>query len=100
MRRRGTTKQTKIGETDETHKREGFFSFASSIFVYFAVSLLRFYQYLISPLFPPSCRFTPTCSEYAIEAVTKYGVWKGVLLALKRLARCHPFCAGGYDPVR
>lgn len=65
-----------------------------------AILILRSYKYAISPLLPPSCRFTPTCSEYAIEAMTRYGFWKGLLLGLKRLSRCHPFSQGGYDPVR
>lgn len=60
---------------------------------------LLFYQKVISPLKPPSCRFYPTCSEYSIQAVKKYGVLKGLWLALKRLAKCHPFHPGGYDPV-
>lgn len=67
---------------------------------YIAVSLLRGYKLLISPLFPPSCRFTPTCSEYAAEAIGKYGFLKGSALGVKRLLRCHPFTAGGYDPVQ
>jgi len=65
-----------------------------------AILILRFYKYAISPLLPPVCRFTPTCSEYASEAIAKYGFWKGSLLAMKRLARYNPFCNGGYDPVR
>ena len=65
-----------------------------------AIYLLRLYKYTVSPLLPPSCRFTPTCSEYALDAISKYGFGKGVILSLKRLSRCHPFCAGGYDPVR
>lgn len=65
-----------------------------------AVGLLRIYKYALSPLLPPSCRFTPTCSEYTAEAIAKYGMAKGSWLAVKRLSRCHPFCAGGYDPVR
>ncbi|MCL2458049.1 MAG: membrane protein insertion efficiency factor YidD [Desulfobulbus sp.] len=64
------------------------------------IALFRGYQYLISPLFPPACRFVPTCSQYAIEAVAKYGAVRGTLLALWRIARCHPFSRGGYDPVR
>ncbi|MGW8160310.1 membrane protein insertion efficiency factor YidD [Desulfoprunum sp.] len=62
--------------------------------------LVRGYQYLISPLFPPCCRFTPTCSAYAIQAIEKYGVFRGSFLSLRRILRCHPFSAGGYDPVR
>jgi putative membrane protein insertion efficiency factor len=65
-----------------------------------AVSLLKFYKYAISPLLPPSCRYTPTCSEYTAEAIEKYGVMKGVWLGVKRVLRCHPFHEGGYDPVR
>ncbi|MCL2789711.1 MAG: membrane protein insertion efficiency factor YidD [Desulfobulbus sp.] len=64
------------------------------------IVLFRGYQYFISPLFPPACRFVPTCSQYAIEAVAKYGAIRGTLLALWRIARCHPFSRGGYDPVR
>lgn len=62
--------------------------------------LLRFYQTALSPLSPPRCRFLPTCSEYAVEAVEKYGAVKGGWLALKRICRCHPFYKGDrYDPV-
>jgi len=60
---------------------------------------IRFYQRFISPIFPPSCRFTPTCSQYTYEAVQKYGLWHGLSLGLSRLLRCHPFHPGGYDPV-
>ena len=63
------------------------------------LALIRFYQREISPLYPPRCRYIPTCSEYALEAVEKYGALKGGWLALKRLLRCHPFHKGGYDPV-
>jgi len=65
-----------------------------------AVSLLKFYKYAISPMLPPACRFTPTCSEYTVEAIGKYGFVKGAWLGVKRLSRCHPFSPGGYDPVR
>ena len=65
-----------------------------------SLSLIRFYQRHMSPAFPARCRFRPTCSAYAIEAITKYGACKGGLLALKRLLRCHPFYKGNwYDPV-
>jgi len=60
---------------------------------------IRLYQWLLSPLLPPACRFWPTCSEYAAQAVQRYGVWQGGKLALRRLLRCHPFHPGGYDPV-
>ena len=64
------------------------------------LSLIRFYRRSISPLFPPSCRFVPTCSQYALEAIEKYGAARGGWLALKRFLRCHPFHKGGwYDPV-
>ena len=63
------------------------------------ILLIRFYQRCISPLFPPSCRYTPTCSQYAVEAFSKYGVLKGGWLTLKRLLRCHPWGGHGYDPV-
>jgi putative membrane protein insertion efficiency factor len=65
-----------------------------------AIYILRVYKYALSPLLPPSCRFTPSCSEYAIDAISKYGFWKGAVLGVKRLVRCQPFCQGGYDPVR
>ena len=62
--------------------------------------LIKFYQTSISPLFPPRCRFTPTCSQYALEAIEKYGAAKGGWLAFKRLMRCNPFNKGDYyDPV-
>ncbi|MBU3850927.1 MAG: membrane protein insertion efficiency factor YidD [Candidatus Treponema excrementipullorum] len=61
--------------------------------------LIRFYQVCISPLFPPSCRFYPTCSNYALEAIQKHGPFKGLYLAVKRILRCNPYCKGGYDPV-
>jgi uncharacterized protein len=64
-----------------------------------ALAIIRFYQKVISPLFPPSCRFTPTCSHYSYEAIQKHGFIRGSWLAIKRIGRCHPFSPGGYDPV-
>jgi putative membrane protein insertion efficiency factor len=64
-----------------------------------AIGLLRGYKWAISPLLPPSCRYVPTCSEYAMEAVARYGVLRGSWMAAARLLRCHPFVKGGYDPV-
>ncbi len=61
--------------------------------------LIRGYRRFISPLFPPTCRFQPTCSQYAIEAIATYGTIKGCWLAVTRVLRCHPFHPGGYDPV-
>ena len=60
---------------------------------------IRFYQICISPLLGPSCRFTPTCSEYARQAILKHGPFKGLYLAVRRLLRCHPWGGSGYDPV-
>ena len=60
---------------------------------------IRFYRKNISPTRPPCCRFVPTCSQYALEALMKYGAFKGTWLACKRILRCHPFAEGGYDPV-
>ena len=64
-----------------------------------ALFLLRCYKRFISPLLPPMCRFEPTCSVYTMQAVEKYGVLRGVWLGARRLARCHPFNPGGWDPV-
>jgi hypothetical protein len=60
---------------------------------------IRLYQYMISPLLPPSCRYTPTCSQYAVEAIQEWGIFKGTWLAIKRVSRCHPWGGHGYDPV-
>jgi putative membrane protein insertion efficiency factor len=64
------------------------------------LAMLRFYKRFISPLLPPACRFTPTCSEYMYEAVLRYGAVKGTYLGAKRILRCNPFFKGGFDPVR
>jgi len=60
---------------------------------------VRGYQLLVSPLLPPACRFLPSCSEYASEAIERHGAWRGIILASRRLARCHPWGGSGYDPV-
>lgn len=64
------------------------------------IAALRAYKAFLSPLLPSACRFHPTCSEYMREAVAKYGVVRGAAMGLRRLARCHPFHGGGFDPVR
>jgi len=63
------------------------------------IKLVLFYRKNVSPLSPPKCRFAPTCSAYALEALEKHGAVKGTLLSLRRVLKCNPFCKGGYDPV-
>ncbi|MBS4014202.1 MAG: membrane protein insertion efficiency factor YidD [Bacteroidetes bacterium] len=63
------------------------------------IGLIRIYQYLISPLIPASCRYTPTCSHYGVEAIQKHGPIKGGWLTIKRISKCHPWGGSGYDPV-
>lgn len=63
------------------------------------IALIKIYQWIISPWFGQKCRFTPTCSQYALEALKKYGLLKGMWLAIKRISRCHPWGGHGYDPV-
>ncbi|MDD4964078.1 MAG: membrane protein insertion efficiency factor YidD [Gallionella sp.] len=63
------------------------------------IKLIHGYQYFISPLSPPSCRFVPSCSQYAVDALTRYGFIKGSWLSIKRIARCNPWHSGGYDPI-
>jgi putative membrane protein insertion efficiency factor len=64
------------------------------------LEILKLYKTFLSPFLPPECRFTPTCSEYAMEAVEKYGALKGTWLGVKRILRCQPFSKGGHDPVK
>ncbi|MDD6357127.1 MAG: membrane protein insertion efficiency factor YidD [Bacteroidales bacterium] len=66
---------------------------------YIFLAMIGFYRRSISPMLPPSCRYTPTCSQYAQEAIRKYGPFKGLWLAVKRICRCHPWGGHGYDPV-
>lgn len=63
------------------------------------IALVRGYQLFIGPLLPAACRYYPTCSAYAIEALERHGPWRGLIMAVRRIGRCHPFRAGGYDPV-
>jgi putative membrane protein insertion efficiency factor len=71
----------------------------NNLFVKILVYIISGYQYLISPILPRTCRFHPTCSEYTKEALLKYGMFKGLFFSFKRVLRCNPFNAGGYDPV-
>ncbi|HOF05559.1 MAG TPA: membrane protein insertion efficiency factor YidD [Syntrophales bacterium] len=75
-------------------------NFLSQILADIFVLSIRSYQLFISPILPPSCRFYPTCSEYAILSIRRYGPLRGALAGLRRLGRCHPWHPGGYDPVR
>jgi uncharacterized protein len=70
-----------------------------SLAKFIALQLLRAYKWAVSPMFPPACRYVPTCSEYAMEAIERYGVIRGSWMGMVRLLRCHPFACGGYDPV-
>lgn len=66
---------------------------------YIMIAIIKFYQWVISPMLGPRCRFTPTCSHYALEAIKQFGTIKGVQLAIKRVLKCHPLNSGGYDPL-
>ena len=69
------------------------------ILIFPFIFLIKIYQNIISPLFPPTCRYTPTCSEYSIQSLKKYGLIKGVYLSIKRIVNCHPWGGSGYDPI-
>ena len=71
----------------------------TSFFKAGVLQLLRGYKWAVSPLFPPACRYVPTCSEYAEEAIERFGVLRGAMMGIFRVMRCHPFVRGGYDPV-
>ncbi len=71
----------------------------TKFFSYFFIGLIKIYQYSLSPLLGPACRFEPSCSAYGIEALKKYGFWKGSFLTMKRIARCHPWGGSGHDPL-
>ena len=92
-----------IEKNDAKKEDEGVFrtivSFFSRCFVWVLLLPIRFYRAFISPLLPPSCRYTPTCSEYAMIALKKHGVFKGLWLSVKRIMRGHPWGGSGYDPV-
>ncbi|MYE13542.1 MAG: membrane protein insertion efficiency factor YidD [Gammaproteobacteria bacterium] len=74
-------------------------AFGTTLVRSLAMGLVRFYRYALSPLLPRSCRFHPSCSAYALEAIRVHGPWRGGWLGLRRIGRCHPFNDGGYDPV-
>lgn len=69
------------------------------MFSFLFTLIIRIYQKLISPILPNACRYTPTCSEYGVQAIKKYGAWRGGWKAIKRISRCHPFGGSGYDPL-
>ena len=71
----------------------------NKILIFPLILLVKIYQSIISPLFPPTCRYTPTCSEYAIQSLKKHGLIKGVYLSIKRVVNCHPWGGSGYDPI-
>ena len=84
-------------------KKQAFFvmtkNLAGSILTIVLVALIHVYRFVISPLFPPSCRYHPTCSVYTLDSIKKFGPVKGAWIGLKRIMRCHPWKSGGYDPI-
>lgn len=84
---------------DKKPNKENFTASLQKIAQAIVLAPVYFYRWCISPLLPASCRYTPTCSQYMVEAVQKHGIFKGVWLGLKRIARCHPWGGSGYDPV-
>ncbi len=73
--------------------------FIANLFKFLFINIIKIYQRFISPFFPSSCKFSPSCSKYGIEAINKYGFVKGVFLTIKRILRCNPWSKGGYDPI-
>ena len=73
--------------------------FFINLIIFIFVFPIKIYQLLISPFFGPNCRFLPTCSEYSIEAIEKHGILRGIIIAIKRIIKCNPFGASGYDPI-
>ena len=78
---------------------EATYNFIKKILAYPVIFFVRFYQMVVSPLFPSSCRYTPTCSQYTVEALQKYGIFKGGWLGIKRIVSCNPWGGHGHDPV-
>ena len=89
----------KVNDNDSGKKRIRVNATLRKVLIFPFVVLIRFYQVCISPYKPPTCRFTPTCSEYALQAFRKWGPFKGLYLTVRRLLRCHPWGGSGYDPV-
>ena len=73
--------------------------FISNLFKLLFINFIKIYQRFVSPFFPSSCKFSPSCSKYGIEAINKYGVLKGSVLTIKRILKCNPWSKGGYDPI-
>lgn len=90
-----------MAEADRTSndRLRGMLQKAKGGLIWALTGAVRLYQYILSPILPPSCRFYPTCSEYMIQAIRKKGPFKGILMGVWRVLRCNPFCRGGYDPV-
>ncbi|MBN2839259.1 MAG: membrane protein insertion efficiency factor YidD [Fusobacteriaceae bacterium] len=80
-------------------KPRSFITKINKIFIFLFILPILFYQKFISPLFPPTCRYYPTCSSYTIQALKKYGIFKGLFLSTKRILKCNPLFPGGYDPL-
>lgn len=89
----------KVNDNDPGKKRIRVNATLRKVLIFPFVVLIRFYQVCISPYKPPTCKFTPTCSEYALQAFRKWGPFKGLYLTVRRLLRCHPWGGSGYDPV-
>lgn len=89
----------KVNDNETGKKRVRVNATLRKVLIFPFVVLIRFYQVCISPYKPPTCRFTPTCSEYALQAFRKWGPFKGLYLTVRRLLRCHPWGGSGYDPV-
>lgn len=90
-----------VGEVILSHFLVGFqeADFMKSLFVFLLVGLIRVYQLAVRPFLGDRCRFHPSCSEYAVQALGRYGALFGIVISVKRICRCHPWCDGGYDPV-
>ena len=95
----GMLSSGRSGRHDNSSEESGYAETRPSVIVLPLICLIKFYKAMISPIIPPCCRFTPTCSVYAITALNRHGIWYGGCLSFYRLLRCQPFCKGGFDPV-